>query len=98
MAQFILFETASGYGLFKKKEAEDIASQIGKAQTSINDFKRFSKMVELIAFLPFESPESALENINSVSEGIVTDDLKNFLSTHFSKEKKKKNHFRSWRR
>jgi nucleolar protein 56 len=32
--------------------------------------------------VPFRSAQDALENINSVSEGLVTDLLKTFLETH----------------
>jgi hypothetical protein len=35
----------------------------------VTDFKRFSRIVHLKAFVPFTSSENALENINDVAEG-----------------------------
>ena len=42
-------------------------------------------MVSLIGFFPFKTAGDALANINSVSEGIVHDDLKLFLDTNLPK-------------
>ena len=44
-------------------------------------------MVNLIGFYPFKTAADALSNINSVSEGIVSDDLKLFLETNMPKGK-----------
>lgn len=44
-------------------------------------------MVNLIGFYPFKTASDALNNINSVSEGIVSDDLKLFLETNMPKGK-----------
>ena len=44
-------------------------------------------MVNLIGFYPFKTAGDALNNINSVSEGIVSDDLKLFLETNMPKGK-----------
>ena len=44
-------------------------------------------MVNLIGFFPFKTAGDALSNINSVSEGIVSDDLKLFLETNMPKGK-----------
>ena len=79
MALFLLFEHASGYGLFYCKESEQIAIETPAGQKSILDYKRFKSMVSLKAFRPFESPESALENINAISEGALHHDLREFL-------------------
>ena len=46
-----------------------------------------SKVVNLIGFYPFKTAADALSNINSVSEGIVSDDLKLFLETNMPKGK-----------
>mmetsp|Transcript_24584 Transcript_24584/g.40001 ORF Transcript_24584/g.40001 Transcript_24584/m.40001 type:complete len:507 (-) Transcript_24584:1652-3172(-) len=87
---FLLFEAASGYGLFEVVEAEEIASLADKAQSSITDLDRFSKAVKLRAFQPFKSAENALENIMKVSENLVHDDLSAFLTTNLPKGKKMK--------
>lgn len=93
--QFVLFESASGYALFERLQAEEIAEVTEKVQESIADFSRFSKMVRLKAFVPFLSAENALENLNDVAAGNLNDHLKNFLemnlpkSSSGKKEKKK---------
>ena len=42
----------------------------------------------MIGFFPFKTAGDALANINSVSEGIVHDDLKLFLDTNMPKVSK----------
>jgi nucleolar protein 56 len=69
MVTHVLFETASGYAVFKAKLHEDIGATTISAQDSIKDFSKFSKMVELMSFSPFKSAAQALENANDVSEG-----------------------------
>lgn len=49
----------------------------------MTDLSRFRSVVSLVGFSPFKTALSALENINSISEGIVTDDLKLFLDSSF---------------
>ena len=46
---------------------------------SVKDIGKFQSIVKLTAFSPFKSGVNALENINAISEGIVHEDLKNFL-------------------
>ena len=41
------------------------------------------------AFLPFKSAVDALTNANSISEGIPTDELRNFITTNLPKKLKK---------
>jgi len=64
---YLLFETSSGFGLFERKESESVGQFTVEVQNAMQDFSRFSKMVDLEAFLPFTSAENALECINSVS-------------------------------
>jgi hypothetical protein len=45
-------------------------------QAAINDLQRFGRTVKLKAFQPFTTAENALENMNAVSEHVLTDDLK----------------------
>jgi len=77
--KYLLFESSSGYGLFECKEVEQIADMTDEFQSSIKEFSAFNKMVSLKGFMPFLSAESALSNINDVTEGILNDDLKSFL-------------------
>jgi len=81
MVNYVLFETASGYGLFERTESEDIGKQLEEVQQSTQDLKRFGKTVKLLSFLPFQSAENALECQNSASEGILHDYLSSFIST-----------------
>jgi nucleolar protein 56 len=69
MVTHVLFETASGYAIFKAKFHEDIGAKTRAMQESIADFSKFSKMVDLVSFSPFKSAAQALENANDVSEG-----------------------------
>jgi nucleolar protein 56 len=50
-----------------------------QVEASVTDLSRFRSVVSLVGFSPFKTALSALENINSISEGIVTEDLKLFL-------------------
>lgn len=90
MVQFLLSESASGYALFEVLEADVIASQVDSVQQAITEFPRFSKMVKLSAFAPFRSAEHALENANMISEGAVSEFLRNFLETNLPLPKGKK--------
>jgi len=86
---FVLFEHAAGYGLFRLAEFEEVATFLPEVEASVADVSKFSQVVSLIGFFPFKTAENALENINAVSEGIVTPDLKLFLETNLPKAGKK---------
>lgn len=60
--------------------------QVEKATLNPVKFKSF---VNLVAFLPFKSGTNALDNINSVSEGIIHEDLQAFLETNLPQNVKK---------
>lgn len=87
----ILYEHATGYALFKVKEFEDIGSFLPQVEKSTQDLVKFKSVVELIAFSPFKNAANALENANSVSEGILHEDLATFLESNLPKQKKRKN-------
>jgi len=82
---FVLFEHAAGYGLFRLQEFEEIATFLPQVEESVTDVSKFSQVVNLIGFFPFKTAGDALANINSVSEGVVHDDLKLFLETNMPK-------------
>ncbi|KAL6041331.1 snoRNP complex protein nop56 [Balamuthia mandrillaris] len=90
MVLYVLYESASGYALFERVESEEISNESPEYQKSILDFGRFTQIVKLNSFLPFPSAESALENINSISEGLAPELLTNFLEMHLPQSKKKK--------
>eukprot|EP01138_Halocafeteria_seosinensis_P014099 gb/GECG01014397.1/.p1 GENE.gb/GECG01014397.1/~~gb/GECG01014397.1/.p1 ORF type:complete len:543 (+),score=98.26 gb/GECG01014397.1/:1-1629(+) len=84
---FILFEAASGYALFEIVESEHVALQTSEVQSAMSDLSRFSKIVKMKAFNAFTSAENALQNVNDISDGIVSEDLKNFLEFNLPKVK-----------
>jgi len=84
---YVLFEHAAGYALFRVKEFEDVGSLLPQVEQSVTDLSRFNGVVKLAAFAPFKSAGHALDNINSVSEGILSEDLHLFLETNLPKEK-----------
>ena len=89
MVSMVLFEHASGYALFRVKEFEETSALEAEVEASVMDVSAFNSVVNLVAFSPFGSALDALTNINSVSEGLVTNDLKNFVSSNLPKKLKK---------
>jgi len=83
----VLFEHAAGYALFRIREFEEVAAFLPQVEEAVSDVSKFSSVVNLIGFFPFKTAGDALSNINSVSEGIVSDDLKLFLETNMPKGK-----------
>ncbi|OXA50129.1 Nucleolar protein 56 [Folsomia candida] len=77
----LLFEHASGFGIFKIREFEEENMFMAEVEECIRDFSRFSAIASHVAFSPFKTAQAALVNLNSVTEGVLADDLKNFLST-----------------
>lgn len=68
---YILYETASGYALFERLEADQVALQLDQVQSAITDLGKFGKLIRLKSFAPFKSAAHALENIMDVSEGMT---------------------------
>jgi len=89
MVSMVLYEHASGYALFRVKEFEETSAMEAEVEASIMDVAAFNSVVNLVAFSPFTSALDALTNINSVSEGAVTPDLKNFIEANLPKKLKK---------
>lgn len=90
MAYYVLYESASGYALFEAVEHADIASLNEEVQAAVTDMRRFGRTVKLKAFQPFATAEDALENMNAVSEHVLSEDLKTFLEANLPKVKVKK--------
>jgi nucleolar protein 56 len=67
---------------------DEVVDQTPEVQQSIINFSTFGKMVKLKSFLPFTSAESALENCNDTTEGILNATLKNFLDQAFPSKKR----------
>lgn len=66
---FVLFEHAAGYALFKVNEFEETGMLLPQVEASVTDLNRFNSVVKLVGFSPFKTAMSALENMNSISEG-----------------------------
>lgn len=90
MALYLLFEFASGYGLFEAHGIDEIGQSTEAVQGSIVDLNRFGKVVKLTAIQPFSSAADALNQCNAVSEGLMTDELRNFLELNLPKVKEGK--------
>ncbi|XP_068224518.1 nucleolar protein 56, partial [Palaemon carinicauda] len=90
MAQlYVLFEHASGFGLFKVNEFEEVGAFLPQVEEAVNDSAKFHTLVRMVGFKPFTSAASALENINAISEGILTSELSAFLETNLPTAGKK---------
>ena len=90
-AFYVLYESASGYGLFSVLEQEEIATALEQVQSGLMDMAKFQRVCKMIGFHPFDTAENALENINAITEHEVTDDLKQFLEANLPKAKKMTN-------
>ncbi|RPD62593.1 Nop-domain-containing protein [Lentinus tigrinus ALCF2SS1-6] len=88
MATHALFETASGYAVFEVKLHDAIGSLERAVQSSIDDYSKFSKMVSLVSFAPFQNAAHALENMNDVSENTINPYLQSVLELNLAKPKK----------
>nr|XP_014345519.1 PREDICTED: nucleolar protein 56 isoform X2 [Latimeria chalumnae] len=86
----VLYEHAAGYALFAVKEVEEIGMLLPQVEDSMLNIGKFNTIVKLVAFSPFKSAQSALENINAVSEGILHEDLRLLLETNLPAPSKKK--------
>ncbi|KAK4337224.1 hypothetical protein RND71_043730 [Anisodus tanguticus] len=85
----ILFEHASGYSLFRVKEFEEISALKSSVQKSVSTFSKFQSIVQLVSYCPFKSAQSALDNMNALSDGGLTEELSVFLENNLPKGKKK---------
>ncbi|XP_033920446.1 nucleolar protein 56 [Melopsittacus undulatus] len=85
----VLFEHAAGYALFAVREVEEIGMLLPQVEESAQSVGRFQNVLKLVAFSPFKSAQSALENMNAVSEGLLHEDLRLLLETSMPAKKKK---------
>ena len=90
MQLYILYEAAQGYCLFELEEFDETGGQLKAIQKAIANLERFSKMVKLAAFQPFQTAEEALDNIKLISQNKVSETLKNFLITNLPASKSSK--------
>ncbi|KAF3420934.1 hypothetical protein E2986_03546 [Frieseomelitta varia] len=86
---FVLYEHAAGYAIFSVKEFEEVGMSLPQVEASVTDLSRFNSVVKLVGFSPFKTALAALESINSISEGIIPEDLQLFLDSCIPKSGKK---------
>ena len=82
---YLLYESATGYTLFEGTGLDQIGTTNDAVQQSVLDIARFGKVMKLTAFQPFKSAAEALGEINSVSEGLLTEELRQFLEMNLPK-------------
>ncbi|KAL1204821.1 putative nucleolar protein 5-1 [Cardamine amara subsp. amara] len=90
MALYILYESSSGYGLFEVHGLDEIGQNTEAVRSSVSDLSRFGRVVQLTAFHPSLSALDALNQINAVSEGYMSDELRSFLELNLPKVKEGK--------
>ncbi|CAH2053871.1 unnamed protein product [Thlaspi arvense] len=90
MAMYLLYESSSGYALFEAHGLDEIGQNTEAVRSSILDLSRFGRVVQLTAFHPSESALDALNQINAVSEGYMSDELRSFLELNLPKVKEGK--------
>ncbi|CAF3588093.1 unnamed protein product [Fusarium graminearum] len=88
---YALYESPVGYAIFKVVHQQDaVGLKLKETQAATNDLAKFGKMVQLTNFSPFRGHVEALENINLVTEGIVSDYLKSVLELNLPQTSGKK--------
>eukprot|EP00218_Dolichomastix_sp_CCMP3274_P007939 CAMPEP_0170144548 /NCGR_PEP_ID=MMETSP0033_2-20121228/14317_1 /TAXON_ID=195969 /ORGANISM="Dolichomastix tenuilepis, Strain CCMP3274" /LENGTH=509 /DNA_ID=CAMNT_0010381055 /DNA_START=220 /DNA_END=1749 /DNA_ORIENTATION=- len=87
MTAYLLYESSSGYALFEAGAVDEIGQSAQAVQEAIGDMERFGRVMKMTAFKPFTSAADALEQINAVSESVLSDDLKAFLEQNLPKVK-----------
>ncbi|KAL7222035.1 hypothetical protein ACSBR1_023870 [Camellia fascicularis] len=90
MVLYLLYESASGYALFLAHGIDEIGQNTQAVRNSVTNLNRFGKVVKLVAFTPFESVLDTLNQCNAISEGHMTDELRNFLELTLPKVKDRK--------
>ncbi|KAI0199580.1 Nop-domain-containing protein [Astrocystis sublimbata] len=88
---YLLHESATGYALFKVvHQQDDIALRTEEAKNAAEDLAKLGKMLSLTSYAVWRSAAEALENIHSISEGMMTDYLKSTIELNIPASKKSK--------
>ncbi|XP_029646029.1 nucleolar protein 56 [Octopus sinensis] len=85
----VLYEHACGYTLFHVAEFEEMSMLLPQVEAAVHDLGKFNAIVKFVAFSPFKSGTNALDNINSLSEGILHENLRVFIESNVPMSKKK---------
>jgi len=91
MSTYFLYECSLGYALFEILGYEEISQKSEEFQQSIMDYKKVSKIIKKVAFMPFKTSEQALENTKMVNDCQISDELKSFIKENFPKSKSESN-------
>ncbi|OIR57738.1 MAG: U3 snoRNP protein Nop56 [Amphiamblys sp. WSBS2006] len=86
MTSFILLETAYGYGLFERKESDEIGRHLESVRRTFQKIDKIGKLIKLYVFEPFANSDEALENILAISEGRASDKLCSFLDKNVEQD------------
>lgn len=88
---YLLHESSVGYAIFQVvHQADTIGNRLKEVQDAAQDLAKFGKMVKLVNFAPYRGAAEALENINLVSEGVLSEYLRSNLELNLPKPSKKK--------
>ncbi|KAH7382871.1 pre-rRNA processing nucleolar protein-like protein Sik1 [Cadophora sp. MPI-SDFR-AT-0126] len=88
---YLLHESSVGYAIFEVvHQADTVGNRLKEVQDASQDLAKFGKMVKLVNFAPYRGAAEALENINLVSEGVLSEYLKSNLELNLPKPSKKK--------
>lgn len=86
MQLFIVFEHASGYGLFSVQQFEEVGAFLPQVEEAVTQAAKFQQVVKLVGYRAFTSAAQALENINAVSEGELTARTQNIAFTSLNEQ------------
>ncbi|KAH6677402.1 hypothetical protein B0J14DRAFT_636101 [Halenospora varia] len=90
-ADYLLHESSVGYAVFQVvHQADTVGNRLKEVQDAGQDLAKFGKMVKLVSFAPYRGAAEALENVNLVSEGVLSDYLRSTLELNLPKPSKKK--------
>ncbi|KAJ4888170.1 NOP56-like pre RNA processing ribonucleoprotein [Raphanus sativus] len=87
MTMYVLYESSSGYALFNVHGINVIGQNVEAVLSSVSDFTRFGQIVKLTAFHPPQTAQDALNQINAISEGYMSEELRSFLELNLPKVK-----------
>lgn len=88
---YLLHESSVGYAIFQVVlQADTVGNRLKEVQDASQDLSKFGKMIKLTSFAPYKGAAEALENINLVSEGVLSDYLRSTLELNLPKPSKKK--------
>lgn len=85
----VLYENAVGLALYDCKGLNEVVVSDQKYQKQFVQANLFHKLVQLVAFQPFESTEVALDTIQQITDGSISEALRTFLATTVPQEAEK---------